>query len=183
MRPFYWGLFLISCLGLSANFVVHIRALFGVGVVHWMLFFGSILLLAVPEQLARNELTGSLDPMRESEQWTKAYFGSWQEWMRKTNYVLFGYFILIFTVFTIKHYSDDFYSHSGPLPPAVAVLFSAGGMCFYWTFICTLWAVLHRYPHRRKCPNGHLAPYGQNYCDECGARVSEPSRDPRSVCR
>jgi len=65
--------------------------------------------------------------------------------MKKVNYALFIYFLILLACLTLENYPKSFFQDSGEgLPAPMAMFFSAGWMCFFWEYICTLWQALHR---------------------------------------
>jgi preprotein translocase subunit SecG len=128
--------------------VIHIRSFFGIGSFHWFIPFGLILCLVIPQLVARRELTGPLDYIRESEAWGQAFFGSRPTWMKRTTWVLFAYFMVFFLILVKKNYPNTFFWDSGHgLPAPIAQFFSTGWMFIDWEFACTFWLAL--YPDSR----------------------------------
>ncbi len=144
-RLLFWGSLLVSSLGLGASLIVHIRSFFGIGLFHWVVPFGLIFCLTIPYLVARSDLTGTLDYVRQSEAWGQAFLGRRPRWMNRMAWVLFAYFMVFFLILLMKDHANTFYPwDSGRgLPAPVAQFFSTGWMCFYWEHACTLWRALH----------------------------------------
>jgi hypothetical protein len=157
MQYLYRVALAISLVGFTVSLDVHVRSILGSDLNHWILPFLFMIILQIPWMLAVDDIVdGSINQWRRRTHigiqsslekqmlWGQSLFRGRPTWLKAIDYVILGYFFIIFISFLRKTYPIDTYSpHLGPrLPAPVATLFSSGWMAFYWYYLGTFWRVL-----------------------------------------
>jgi hypothetical protein len=157
VRYLYRAALAISVIGFTSSLIVHVRSLLGFGLRDWLLPFIFILLLMGPWFLAADDIVHRdiahwrNDPVLNAEAgldrqilWGQLLHRSRAGWVKVMDYVIVGYFFLVFGAFFLKGFPNDPHSPTSGsyLPAHVATFFSSGWMAFYWNFFGTFWNTL-----------------------------------------
>jgi hypothetical protein len=167
-------LMVYAACGLCLSLAVHILSFFGIQLGGNALFVGlhvGIFPLWIPVVLVAQKLSGGA---QRKDFWKIALSGC-PPWMRYMTYGFFIYAIVNF-IFFIAFLAPAGKQAGAIVPTAVWHGFSGHWMAFYSAGLAILTTAYNRGLSnlQRRCPNGHVIGWNDNYCATCGLHV-----DPR----
>lgn len=172
----------LAACGLALSLAVHGIALAGItipgGKLVWGLHIG-IFVVWIPTVISSMQ-TARYATRKDG--W-KAAFAGCPVWMRRAGYVLFGYAIINFIVFSATGASQPRQKMAGDSPPSVIRGFSGHWMIFYGAAFAVLYSRIHApgLYRVRKCPEGHSASPTDRFCSECGYDFSNENERTRAA--
>jgi hypothetical protein len=164
LRPVMW----LAVAGFFASLLVHLRAVLGLpspfGSATWLLHIG-IFVVWLPTVLVAQRLGNGA---KQVDLW-KAVFRGCPAWVKSGAYVVGGYAMVNFVLFTFQTTAYP----KNQMPELIEYrVFSGHWMVFYYIGAATLYSAIRLGLSQRHCPQGHEVSPFANYCDLCGAPVS-----------
>lgn len=160
---------LLSAMGLTLSFILHVTAYLGIDLglgKNVNLFFIGIFIVWLPTVIIANK---NAQGGKQSDFWKIAMIGC-PDWMKKMTFGIFYYAIFNF-ILSMIFLSKQSPNHTG-IPTLLELrLMSGHEMVFYSAALAVLYSAKHTSKVVTKCPNGHDVSPLANYCDECGSKI------------
>ena len=165
----------LAALGLVLSAIVHVISLLGMtsafGQTSWILHIG-IFVVWLPTIFV---ISKKGQDFKQMDFW-RAAFRACPKWMIYMTYILFGYAIFNFIVFSASGFPGGGTTGSpGNAPTDVFRGFSGHWMAFYSAALAALYSAIHveEYDGARRCPFGHPVSPDARFCEVCGEEIVE----------